>query len=670
MERCPKCGNKLSNIDVLCPRCGALVEVIQVRNSHIPPSAAQENTPPPSTERPNLIIYNEDFPGDEPVPGDADVETASPDISRPEDILPLQPPAVQLAQPFVPARLYETPEDLAREVQAETRMARRARQKKWSDIEEPQPASPFSEEPESRSSRSAGRHAAPSSPEDQPLGQADQLTSCASWRSRVAGSSVESESPIVPEEPAAAPVIADDADVNSPALETPVRRYRAEYRESQNSGKTKTRKPQPDTKKSKEQRRLPVPAAILLWVMIAAVLFLGFYYLNQHVKSAYGSYGAFLSALTNGKLSLDATGDINAINVKVSETKTAQGAPSHTFSVTAAGATSVRFFPTGDVFEMKDGMVTFEVPDESIALARGVLTYDNSIQAEGVSLDLTVGSSTVSYPVDPFELHLISSDYKREEPQQAQSVASSDSVLISLVVSPTAAVYINNDNYSDKLSDDGRLSIEYPLSDTGETIFAVDVMQPGRQAIKDSFTVTSQASQTLLTPEAAYLRTYTDSFECRGTTDPGATLSALLNNKTFAGLVSDSGSYSAACTATEYGLYSVTLTASVTGKANTVTDIAVERLPDPEVFKPNAKKMSAADILKNISVLFNVGVRLDSKIGVVTSDGLAQKFSVEAGSKQLSCYYYGQTPQLSAGQNYTLYGMVDETGGFYVMFVG
>jgi hypothetical protein len=319
---------------------------------------------------------------------------------------------------------------------------------------------------------------------------------------------------------------------------------------------------------------------------------------------------------------------------------------------------------------MKDGMVTFEVPDESIALARGVLTYENLIQAEGVSLDLSIGSSTVNYPLEPFDVHLISSDYKREEPQQAQSVASSDSVLITLTVSPNAAVYINNDNYSDKLSDDGRLSIEYPLSDTGETIFAVDVMQPGRQAIKDSFTVTSQASQTLLTPEAAYLRTYTDSFECRGTTDPGATLSALLNNKTFVGLVSDSGSYSAACTATEYGLYSVTLTASVTGKANTVTDIAVERLPDPEVFKPNAKKMSAADILKNISVLFNVGVRLDSKIGVVTSDGLAQKFSVEAGSKQLSCYYYGQTPLLSAGQNYTLYGMVDETGGFYVMFVG
>ena len=63
MERCPKCGNKLSNIDVLCPRCGALVEVIQVRSSFIPPTVS---VTPPKAERPNLIVYNEDLPGEGP----------------------------------------------------------------------------------------------------------------------------------------------------------------------------------------------------------------------------------------------------------------------------------------------------------------------------------------------------------------------------------------------------------------------------------------------------------------------------------------------------------------------------------------------------------------------------------------------------------------------------
>ena len=61
MERCPKCGNRVSHIDVLCPRCGALVEVIQV-NKNFLPSTNSEHVLPRGNERPNLIVYNEDFP--------------------------------------------------------------------------------------------------------------------------------------------------------------------------------------------------------------------------------------------------------------------------------------------------------------------------------------------------------------------------------------------------------------------------------------------------------------------------------------------------------------------------------------------------------------------------------------------------------------------------------
>jgi len=197
----------------------------------------------------------------------------------------------------------------------------------------------------------------------------------------------------------------------------------------------------------------------------------------------------------------------------------------------------------------------------------------------------------------------------------------------------------------------------------------VDVMQPGRQAVKDKFTVTKQKDPTQLKPEAEYLRIYTDSFECRGVTDPGATLSAQLNDNTFAGLVSDTGAYSVACKATEYGLYSVKLTAAAAGKAETVATITVERLPEARAFQTNARRTTAANAMRNAASLLNTGIRLDTEIGAVTTEGLAQKFSVAAGNAQLNCYYYGQTPQLSAGKKYTLYGMMDEAGSFYVMFV-
>jgi len=670
MERCPKCGNKLSNVDVLCPRCGALVEVIQVKNSFVPPPPKPPESTPPACERPNLVIYNEDFPGDEPAAEEPaadeesilDIVEKEPDfpdlLPAEEDTSSSQPSVTQPVQPFIPERLYETPQDLEREIQAESRMARRARQRKWpepQDAEQPPPR--VSEEPESRLSRRATRQSTLSDSEEQLLKEADQLTSRASWRARVTGMPDDAETPAVPEEPLS-PVSAD-AELSAQPAERTIPRYRAEYRESlRRSGSSRESK-----------RRMPVPAAILLWVIVAAVLFLGFYYLNQHVMTVYGSYGSFIRALTYGIVNLDASADINTINVKITESKTESGAPSHTFTVMADGATSVRFFPTGDVFEMKDGQVTFEVPDESIALSRGVLSYDSSIMVEDVSLELTVGNSTVTYPIDPFKIHLISSEYTREKPEQDQSVTSTDSVLISLMVAPGATVFINNNNYSDDISDEGRLSAELPLSDEGDTVFVVDVMQPGRQAVRDKFTVTKQKEPTLLKPEAEYLRTYTDSFECRGITDPGATLSAKLNDKTFAGLVSDAGAYSVACKAAEYGLYSVTLTAAAPGKADTVATITVERLPEAKVFQANARKMTPANVIRNAASLLNTGIRLDAEIGAVTTEGLAQKFSVAAGSAELKCYYYGQTPKLSAGRKYTLYGMMDEAGSFYVMFV-
>ena len=57
MDRCPNCGNKLSNIDVLCPKCGAVVEVVPTRNTgfNLPPvpdqtqndDAGEEKKPSP-----------------------------------------------------------------------------------------------------------------------------------------------------------------------------------------------------------------------------------------------------------------------------------------------------------------------------------------------------------------------------------------------------------------------------------------------------------------------------------------------------------------------------------------------------------------------------------------------------------------------------------------------
>lgn len=88
MNKCPKCNNTLSSSDVLCPRCGAMVEEINTKVSikkffaDKPVSNNSESTTLPDDYE-NIIMYNESFPMMEPEPPEAPQEPNL--IEEPED---------------------------------------------------------------------------------------------------------------------------------------------------------------------------------------------------------------------------------------------------------------------------------------------------------------------------------------------------------------------------------------------------------------------------------------------------------------------------------------------------------------------------------------------------------------------------------------------------------
>ncbi len=85
MNKCPNCNNTISNIDVLCPKCGALVE--QINTSSLPKNIVpEENKEPTAQDEPevpnhydNLIVYNEAYQTNE-----APVAPVNPDIEEPQ----------------------------------------------------------------------------------------------------------------------------------------------------------------------------------------------------------------------------------------------------------------------------------------------------------------------------------------------------------------------------------------------------------------------------------------------------------------------------------------------------------------------------------------------------------------------------------------------------------
>ncbi len=668
MERCPKCGNRLSHIDVLCPRCGALVEVIQV-NKNFLPSTSGESISSRGSERPSLIVYNEDFP-DEGLFTDTDQKDDAPDtmpeiptapdesfagiLNVPDFDLPglssIEKPELDqtgseaplLEQTGSEAPLLEqtgSEEPLLEQNGSEKPLLEQTRTKepllRQAPKEDPLPESRMARRARERQFEEATARA--SSAEDKLLSEAEALTAGAGNYQRI-----------------------EDSDVGMPSDAMYQSEGARRYRARQHDAVKKTKKT--------ERRKLPAPAVIVLWAMAAAAIFLGFFYLNRYVQSNHGSYAAFVRQITNGKVELD-TGQTFSQDVSVSTVvfETANGEPAHTFTVTAPGAVSIRVLPTGDVFEIRDGKAAFTLSDEDMARALGVISYDASFITDGLSLDISYSSTTRNYPVEFFELFLLASEYSRKTPAAAQS-SSDETAAISMRVAPGSTVFINNENLSAKVDDDGLLSVEMAL-DPGENYFAVDVIQPGRQAVKDQFTVTRQLAQTKLEPESDYLRVHSDSFEARGTTDPGASLSAVLDSQTFAGLVSENGAFSVACELKGYGLHMIMLKATSDNREETERTVAVERIPEPGELKKNAREMNAATIIKDAGKLSGVGIKLVSSIKNLETDSHVQRFSVSSGSNSLSCYYHGPD-KLSAESSYTLYGMVDEkTDEFYVILV-
>ncbi|MGE5494330.1 MAG: hypothetical protein ACM3S4_03390 [Burkholderiales bacterium] len=288
MERCPKCGNKLSNIDVLCPRCGTVVEVIQIKNNISSDAAAStvaKDSKPKIKDFPqSFIVYNEDFPSDaeanESREENAVLNTAggvfeaTDPISPIADTSPVEPDAPHKYSPDASAaaddkagvsvepgaddndyspRYLENlmninlPEiDDLQDFDPDEFMREYMQKKQSSSPDEPVPQKRWIEIEEADTSETAPKDSTDS-----------QLTE-RRYRS--------SSQPIIREQP-----------------------------------KEKSRKREP-RKMSKSKKNIAL--SVLLWVLVAGALFFSFIYFDKYVQKAYGNYDNLIYSITNGKVDL------------------------------------------------------------------------------------------------------------------------------------------------------------------------------------------------------------------------------------------------------------------------------------------------------------------------------------------------------------------------------
>lgn len=570
MDKCPKCGNKLSRSDILCTRCGALLE--NLRFGAPPPAEPQKPKDVPVTPKP---------------PTSPPVQEAPPSV--PTETAPKETFTSYSAPIIPPARLKDS---TAQQNNTDNK-------KKFLELSEVDKAATD-----------------------------------------------------------AAPTVEPAAETDTPqAIPETMQNYRAAYED------------EPEDYILQQPEKRPVLLTAFFWVLLGLALFVGFFVLNRHVMSAYGSYPAFVYQITDGKISLDTDASVEkSIEITVSEAQTEDGEPAHRFEVSAIGGTSVRLLPLGDVYDMEGGSASFVVPDEALAKALGVISFEDTYVIDNASMIISVFSQDYTRSLEPLNLSLLDAVYVRE-PGQDYASTFDDSITISVTVAQGTSVYVNNDNQTEQIDEIGHLSLSLPLI-PGENHFLVDVVQPGRKSIRESFTVVRELKEIVLQPGTDFLRIFENAFECGGTTQPGATVTATIGEAVFEAKAKDNGKFTIECTLEEYGLHEIALLATAEGMTDGNAVIEVERLPEQNAFMKEAKKTEPADLISNFESLAGKAIQVIGRIEAPYTNAHTTTFVLISGIDRLECRYHG-SKKLEAGKSYKLYGMPLAEGDiFYVMFVG
>jgi hypothetical protein len=287
MDKCPKCGNKLSGIDVLCPRCGALVEIIQIRK----PSGAQSassDAPVKKLPQQNLIVYNDDWPANDmdlsDAPGMAYVDPGgfpaeSPAAAESPDIKAELEPSDSLVPDY-----FSSESDIGSE-EDYLAMLKSMNLPELESLDDVTPQT-----------------------QDEPVSR--RWLEIEELEDTKAVSSSEANEL----KPAAHDIKPEAYDTESVAYESKKEAYAPVSRTDALPDDVQRRyRYQPERKRA--QASAPrrgagrVVLTVFIWLVVASALFCGFFFLNQYVTNRYGSYQSMLYELSGGNIDLETSAE-------------------------------------------------------------------------------------------------------------------------------------------------------------------------------------------------------------------------------------------------------------------------------------------------------------------------------------------------------------------------
>lgn len=705
MGKCPSCGNKLSNLDVLCPRCGALVEVVQNKNNIQTDSGnISSNIKPPNYDLPPDKIIP-DSPAEitsdklndfsfvtndnhEKIIGDSKPFFNSDDNKEIEVDKKTTQPVETSAKDKKQINAYVPSQEGTNEGAFSLGYIHSIKSMPLTELDNLDDFDPedFIRQYRQKNRKDASADITQAGITEKNNNNLDNLPNSL-WFDEAVNQNDKAENKqasLVADE-TQSPLAAGEAQTplalnetrSSLALEETQKKENEDIIESEKKLKREQKengriaKAAKAAKKNKAPHvvgKIPVYLTVIIWVLVAGMLFAGSFFLDSYVKATYGGYGSFIYKITDGKIDIDTSKVLfqNDINVSVTQTRDNDGAYAHIFEVTAKNGVSVNIMPLNETLDLRQGHARITIGDFELARSLDLITYENRFITSDIFFEVTSRQSSYKYNIDNLELFLITPKYERQQPSGSATTIVEDSFNVNILVEPDTKVYINKEDYSSFVDKGGVLNTNISLEKLGEETFIIDITSPGRASVKDTFTVTWQEPRTTLIPDSNYMRLYFNAFECLGSTDPDATVTAKINDMNYVAEISDEGRYSILCYLDTFGLHHAQLTAASPYKADNTIALTIEYLPEVNSFMSEARK-SAINEIDNKS-LQDLPLSVKGNLKNILTEDEVQNFVLYAQDDEIDCYYYGPI-QLTQDREYTLYGVYDiDTSSFYVMY--
>lgn len=296
-------------------------------------------------------------------------------------------------------------------------------------------------------------------------------------------------------------------------------------------------------------------------------------------------------------------------NVFIDPITMSDGLSGHRIQITGEEGSQIYIAELLKTYVVVNGMATIEVADH--------VFYDTIDPLEIATMEVSLTPTLVSSGRDVrmenirYSIDIPQTDIAITKPEADWISVNTATYNMSMVVKPNSKVYINGEDKSDTVDADGVVNYTAPIQAIGDNVITILARAPYCRDRTEKVTIYRAPMEIPLELDAATLSyVSTEDLTILATTDPEATIT--VETPTFwvdtEDLKENNGAFSLSAKMTRVGNNTITIRASIPGKADSVVEHVVYYLPPADTYTPKAWALGAQDYSE---LMNNIAMRIE-----------------------------------------------------------